>query len=126
MMGMVRVVPKGGSAVRKAELPWGGKLLAAMLENPPICRPGLSRGPDLRAARRRSGVFRADDRAHRCAASRRLPKCAARGTGGRGVLHSRLATCGYVAFCATFPQPLKSGRPTGTLSANPLGAEGVG
>jgi len=38
MMGMVRVVPKGG-AVRKAELPWGGKSLAAMLENPPICRP---------------------------------------------------------------------------------------
>jgi FtsP/CotA-like multicopper oxidase with cupredoxin domain len=39
MMGMVRVVPKGGVA-RKAELPWGGKSLAAMLENPPICRPG--------------------------------------------------------------------------------------
>jgi FtsP/CotA-like multicopper oxidase with cupredoxin domain len=38
MMGMVRVVPKGG-AVRKAELPWGGKSLAAMLANPPICKP---------------------------------------------------------------------------------------
>ncbi len=38
MMGMVRVVPKGG-AVRKTELSWGGKSLAAMLENPPICRP---------------------------------------------------------------------------------------
>ena len=39
MMGMVRVVPKGGTATRKAELPWGGKSLATMLENPPICRP---------------------------------------------------------------------------------------
>jgi FtsP/CotA-like multicopper oxidase with cupredoxin domain len=41
MMGMVRVVPKGGQ-VRKAELPWGGKSLAAMLENPPICRPAAA------------------------------------------------------------------------------------
>jgi len=34
-------VPKSaGSPTRKAELPWGGKSLAAMLANPPICRPG--------------------------------------------------------------------------------------
>jgi FtsP/CotA-like multicopper oxidase with cupredoxin domain len=38
MMGVLRLLPKGG-AVRKAELPWGGKSLAALLENPPICRP---------------------------------------------------------------------------------------
>ena len=41
MMGMVRVVPKSpGTATRKAELPWGGQSLAAMLANPPICRLG--------------------------------------------------------------------------------------
>jgi FtsP/CotA-like multicopper oxidase with cupredoxin domain len=40
MMGMVRVVSKtAGSLPRKAELPWGGKSLAAMLANPPVCRP---------------------------------------------------------------------------------------
>ena len=41
MMGMVRVLPKDAAkASRKAELPWGGKSLAAMLANPPICGPG--------------------------------------------------------------------------------------
>ncbi|HEX4508323.1 MAG TPA: multicopper oxidase domain-containing protein [Alphaproteobacteria bacterium] len=40
MMGMVRVLPKSAvNPTRKAELPWGGKSLAAMLANPPICRP---------------------------------------------------------------------------------------
>jgi FtsP/CotA-like multicopper oxidase with cupredoxin domain len=40
MMGMVRVLPKNaGNPTRKVELPWGGKSLAAMLANPPICRP---------------------------------------------------------------------------------------
>jgi FtsP/CotA-like multicopper oxidase with cupredoxin domain len=50
MMGMVRVVPKGGSTVRKAELPWGGKSLAAMLENPPICRPAAASTEDQGAS----------------------------------------------------------------------------
>jgi FtsP/CotA-like multicopper oxidase with cupredoxin domain len=39
MMGMVRVLPKNASTTRKVELPWGGKSLAALLANPPICRP---------------------------------------------------------------------------------------
>jgi FtsP/CotA-like multicopper oxidase with cupredoxin domain len=44
MMGMVRVVPKNAAnPTRKAELPWGGKSLAAMLENPPICKPAVTR-----------------------------------------------------------------------------------
>jgi hypothetical protein len=45
MMGMVRVLPKDAAkATRKAELPWGGKSLAAMLGNPPICKPGQQLG----------------------------------------------------------------------------------
>jgi FtsP/CotA-like multicopper oxidase with cupredoxin domain len=48
MMGMVRVIPKDAAkATRKAELPWGGKSLAALLANPPICKPakGAATGP---------------------------------------------------------------------------------
>jgi FtsP/CotA-like multicopper oxidase with cupredoxin domain len=39
MMGILRVLPKDGNPIRKAEVSSGPRSLAAMLANPPICRP---------------------------------------------------------------------------------------
>jgi FtsP/CotA-like multicopper oxidase with cupredoxin domain len=39
MMGIVRVLPSDGRAIRKAEISFHEQSLAAMLANPPICRP---------------------------------------------------------------------------------------
>jgi FtsP/CotA-like multicopper oxidase with cupredoxin domain len=39
MMGVLRVLPKEGNPIRKAEVSIGQRSLAAILANPPICRP---------------------------------------------------------------------------------------
>jgi FtsP/CotA-like multicopper oxidase with cupredoxin domain len=44
MMGIVRVIPKDGNPIRKAEVSLGQRSLAALLANPPICRPASPDG----------------------------------------------------------------------------------
>jgi FtsP/CotA-like multicopper oxidase with cupredoxin domain len=44
MMGVLRVIPKDGNPMRKAEVSKGQRSLAALLANPPICRPATPAG----------------------------------------------------------------------------------
>jgi FtsP/CotA-like multicopper oxidase with cupredoxin domain len=42
MMGVLRVIPKDGNSIRKAEVSQAMRSLAALLANPPICRPAIT------------------------------------------------------------------------------------
>ncbi len=44
MMGVVRVIPKDGNPIRKAEVSQEQRSLSALLANPPICRPAAADG----------------------------------------------------------------------------------